>query len=538
MRLKLIIFAVFTLALVNSWQGAFASFPDTTQHQWFDSIEYLQDFGIIGGYPDGTFQPDRTINRAEFTKIIIAAAFEPPYGPGKDCFLDVNQTDWFSPYVCLAKDEGILNGYPDGSFRPTQEITQPEALKIIFNAFQEPIENQAGEWYEQYLGQAEWMGMLYFEPKNAALHKMTRAEMSYFTAWLISEDLPDQIDPDQFYNEVPDAALADFEFEKLTADDCYEDEYYDHETQYCYLELECETEVECLALEEQWYAENEEYYEESDVQFQHKDLDQDEGESISRYRIEANTISLLSHNPQVNADLAAYQSQTEQHQVIWESFARLIPAHARGMISEFVIFSDGKDGILAAVAPLESDPTKWELLIDIQDSFENGKLETRELPHTLVHEFGHVLTLSADQVTPLPFAETDEEFTAQQQNCFPNHMLNEGCSKANAYINLFFKQYWRNFVEEWASILELEDPLAQEDKVFELYEKYRDRFVSDYAATNLGEDIAESWTAFIMKTKPTGSTIADQKTQFFYQFPALIELRKQIAQRLQIERSR
>lgn len=55
--------------------------------------------------------------------------------------------------------------------------------------------------------------------------------------------------------------------------------------------------------------------------------------------------------------------------------------------------------------------------------------------------------------------------------------------------------------------------------------------MTDYAATNPGEDIAESWTAFILQPKPTGSTIADQKTLFFYDYPELVRLRGQITSR-------
>ncbi len=533
-RFAFIILIVLSISLAPS----LANFSDIDEHQWFNSIEYLEESGIIGGYPDGSYQPDRLINRAEFTKIIIEAVFEGPFGNGENCFSDVKRGDWFAPYVCLAKDEAILSGYPDASFRPSQEITQPEALKIIFNAFQEPVEDLGGEWYEQYLSHSEWIGMLYFNPSGGASHKLTRAEMAYFIAWMSSEevDMSDQIDFDEFYSKQSGSTLAGGNFEKLSPEDCYEGELYDPETQYCYIEIDCDTEAECLALEEQWYAENEALYEENSGK--QLDLDEDDGTIITSYFVEGNNITLKEQNDQVDTRFQIYQSQTEEHQMIWDSFASLIPAQARGMITEFVIFSDEKDGTLAAVSALESDPKKWQLLVDIQDAFQDGKLETRELPHTLIHEFGHVLTLSAEQVTPLPYTETEEAFAQQQKSCFPNHMLDEGCSKPNAYINLFFKEYWRNFVDEWAAVSNLEDPVAQEDKVFELYEKYQDRFVTDYAATNLGEDIAESWTAFVMKTKPSGNSVADQKIQFFYRFPELVELRKQIAQRLQFEQSR
>ena len=67
-------------------------------------------------------------------------------------------------------------------------------------------------------------------------------------------------------------------------------------------------------------------------------------------------------------------------------------------------------------------------------------------------------------------------------------------------------------------------------EVHEFYAKYPDQFVSEYAATNPVEDIAESWTEFVMRPKPTGTSIADQKVQFFYEYPELVETRRQILQ--------
>ena len=65
-----------------------------------------------------------------------------------------------------------------------------------------------------------------------------------------------------------------------------------------------------------------------------------------------------------------------------------------------------------------------------------------------------------------------------------------------------------------------------------LYEKYKDQFVTDYAPTSPEEDIAESWSYFVLKPKPGSSTIANRKVLFFYEFPELVALRQQIAHNL------
>ena len=65
-----------------------------------------------------------------------------------------------------------------------------------------------------------------------------------------------------------------------------------------------------------------------------------------------------------------------------------------------------------------------------------------------------------------------------------------------------------------------------------IYEKYQDQFVSMYSSTNIDEDIAESWTEFVLTEKPSGETISEQKILFFYGFPELVELREHIRENL------
>ena len=56
--------------------------------------------------------------------------------------------------------------------------------------------------------------------------------------------------------------------------------------------------------------------------------------------------------------------------------------------------------------------------------------------------------------------------------------------------------------------------------------------MTDYAATNPGEDIAESFTSFVMEPKPDGDTIAEEKVLFFYEYPELVQLRAEIVGRV------
>ena len=111
--------------------------PIQSSHLYKTAIDYLKEQAVVQGYNDGTFRPDNTINRAEFMKIVIGAKYSQDYigvSSAWNCFSDVH-TEWFAPYICIAKDEGIVSGYPDGAFRPSQNISFVEAAKILAEVY-------------------------------------------------------------------------------------------------------------------------------------------------------------------------------------------------------------------------------------------------------------------------------------------------------------------------------------------------------------------------------------------------------------------
>ena len=110
-----------------------------------EAVTALSEEGILGGYSDGTFRPDAKINRAEFMKVAVAASGNS--AAGSDCFSDVTD-EWFAKYVCYAKTVGWVKGYSDSTFKPTQEITLIEALKILASALKVDLAEPTGkEWY-------------------------------------------------------------------------------------------------------------------------------------------------------------------------------------------------------------------------------------------------------------------------------------------------------------------------------------------------------------------------------------------------------
>lgn len=112
-----------------------APFDDVPlDYKYVGPIAFLKDFGIIKGYGDGTFQPEQSLTRAEFLKIIILGmgmALEDVPEATSAPFSDVQMTDWFVNYVAYGTENGYLQGYPDGTFRPNDSINKAEALKIL-----------------------------------------------------------------------------------------------------------------------------------------------------------------------------------------------------------------------------------------------------------------------------------------------------------------------------------------------------------------------------------------------------------------------
>ncbi len=150
----------------------------STDNAYYTAISGLYQTGVIEGYEDGTYKPDAEINRAEFIKILIGwtdtSAFD---GLSWDCFTDVFSSEWYAKYVFIAQAMGYIDGYPDGSFRPSDTINVVEALKITFNTIQFDVPTADGEWYEAYVDYAKSNG-LYLDSWNSADQKITRGEMA------------------------------------------------------------------------------------------------------------------------------------------------------------------------------------------------------------------------------------------------------------------------------------------------------------------------------------------------------------------------
>ncbi len=150
-------------------------------------VEAVKNLGLVSGYEDGSLGVDLKVNRAEFLKVVADAVDADFSGASyENCFEDVTD-QWFAVFVCYAADQKWVSGYGDEGFRPADEVSFPEALKIALEAFnfsvpeevdQMPLPGvEAGSWYAPYVTVAVNEGILgdglVFNIEN----KLTRLEM-------------------------------------------------------------------------------------------------------------------------------------------------------------------------------------------------------------------------------------------------------------------------------------------------------------------------------------------------------------------------
>lgn len=111
-------------------------FNDLNGSEWaVQAIEGLRSLGVLNGYDDGGFHPSDSVTRAEFCKIVCSSlGLLTPSDVSSSGFYDVAVDEWYAPYIIAAKSAGIINGYEDGSFSPDGDIQREEAAAVLGRA--------------------------------------------------------------------------------------------------------------------------------------------------------------------------------------------------------------------------------------------------------------------------------------------------------------------------------------------------------------------------------------------------------------------
>jgi hypothetical protein len=117
------------------WEENTTGFKDVSDTSWYTaSIQYLVDNDYIGGYPDKTFRPQSSITREEAVTM-IGRILNLNGSQRETAFKDVTARSFGSGYIASATNQNIINGYPDGTFRPDQSITRGDVAVLFQQAF-------------------------------------------------------------------------------------------------------------------------------------------------------------------------------------------------------------------------------------------------------------------------------------------------------------------------------------------------------------------------------------------------------------------
>lgn len=111
-------------------------FSDVSGSYWAKPfIERVAREGVMAGFPDGTFKPEQTVTRAQFAAILRSAFSEDAVRKGRT-FKDVPAKYWANVAIGKAYTTGFMSGYPDNTFRPEQKITKAQTLTFLSNGLQ------------------------------------------------------------------------------------------------------------------------------------------------------------------------------------------------------------------------------------------------------------------------------------------------------------------------------------------------------------------------------------------------------------------
>ena len=240
--------------------------------------------------------------------------------------------------------------------------------------------------------------------------------------------------------------------------------------------------------------------------------------TIVTYEVDGDTLFNEVVN-YTNTEQTEYAKDTVQHNELWESFTTIIPAELRTNVKSFSIFSDGASNLLGYVDSLDYNGENWQLGVDSTDS-----KDEKNFYYTLIHEYGHLLTLNSEQIV----SDYDWETSGETESTYSSFY---GKSTPDSYMNLYYQEFWLDYYQEWKKLSTQNDTEAKNA----FYTEHAEDFLTPYAVTHPEEDIAESWTFFILSPKESNTTVAQKKQNFFYQFPELVEIRTEILENLLTE---
>ena len=177
MNKKTMVIIIALILLISS-----ISFAGNTDDQE-KAAKTLVALGLMQGYGDGSLGLEKNITRAEFATLVvrlICKETEAKSNTDDTIFSDVKNNHWASGYINVAVAEGLINGYPDNTFKPENNISHGEALTLVVKMLgYENDVNKDIKWPLNYISKATQLGI----NNNSVLvpnNKATRGEIAVF----------------------------------------------------------------------------------------------------------------------------------------------------------------------------------------------------------------------------------------------------------------------------------------------------------------------------------------------------------------------
>ncbi len=181
MKKSFILFVVLMIALSLLCTSYAKTFSDVKNTKYAEAVDMLSGLGIVDGYSDGTFKPNNDITRAEVCKLIVVMLAKGENADslkGSTAFSDVGSNHWASGYINYASSQGIIKGYPDGSFKPGDPVTYAEAATMLLRSLNYTKELEKEKYPLGYMTKAKEAGILEGVTANSSSDKSIRGNIA------------------------------------------------------------------------------------------------------------------------------------------------------------------------------------------------------------------------------------------------------------------------------------------------------------------------------------------------------------------------
>lgn len=174
MKRLLLFIIIFTFIFVSAAYGQ--EFTDVEGTRYEEAVDFLSAYDIVDGFPDGSFRPEDPVTRGQISKMItIVLGYEDFTINMKSTFADMDG-HWAERYVEVAHGFDIVQGYLDGNFGPDNEITYTEVITMIIRSLGYTDRSLPGSWPYDYLVKAGDLGIVNGIP--LAGDKATRGDIA------------------------------------------------------------------------------------------------------------------------------------------------------------------------------------------------------------------------------------------------------------------------------------------------------------------------------------------------------------------------